>query len=156
MASPPQDAETKTLDVTFTADGRFNAVVFWFELDLGSGIRLSTGPKAVSAGAVVLPATASSSGSFQVLQACFAAATAASRALLPVGASCGHSGLRTLQPAVQYLAGELAVEAGMVLPLRAAHNTVAMRFDIEVPEETLTIQLFSDRGSPSGAGIGCS
>jgi hypothetical protein len=37
-----------------------------------------------------------------------------------------------LQPAVQYLAGELAVEAGMVLPLRAAHNTVAMRFDIEV------------------------
>lgn len=33
---------------------------------------------------------------------------------------------------MQYLAGELAVEAGMVLPLRAAHNTVAMRFDIEV------------------------
>jgi hypothetical protein len=33
---------------------------------------------------------------------------------------------------VQYLAGELAVEAGMVLPLRAAHNTMAMRFDIEV------------------------
>jgi type III protein arginine methyltransferase len=42
------------------------------------------------------------------------------------------SGLKTLQPAVQYLAGELAVEAGMVMPLRAAHNTVAMRFDIEV------------------------
>lgn len=33
---------------------------------------------------------------------------------------------------MQYLAGELAVEAGMLLPLRAAHNTVAMRFDIEV------------------------
>ena len=33
---------------------------------------------------------------------------------------------------MQYLAGELAVEAGMVLPLRAAHNTVAMRFDVEV------------------------
>jgi hypothetical protein len=51
MASPPQDAETKTLDVTFTADGRLNAIVFWFELDLGSGIRLSTGPEAVLAGA---------------------------------------------------------------------------------------------------------
>ena len=44
----------------------------------------------------------------------------------------GRSGLKTLRPAVQYLAGELAVEAGMVLPLQAAHNTVAMRFDIEV------------------------
>jgi hypothetical protein len=57
MASPPQDAETKTLDVTFTADGRLNAIVFWFELDLGSGIRLSTGPEAVSAGAQVMPDT---------------------------------------------------------------------------------------------------
>lgn len=57
MASPPQDAETKTLDVTFTADGRLNAIVFWFELDLGSGIRLSTGPEAMSAGANLMPDT---------------------------------------------------------------------------------------------------
>lgn len=51
MASPPEDAESKTLDVTFTAGGRLNAVVFWFELDLGHGFRLSTGPQAVAAGA---------------------------------------------------------------------------------------------------------
>ena len=57
MASPPQDAETKTLDVTFSADGRLNAIVFWFELDLGGGVRLSTGPEAVSAGAAMKPHT---------------------------------------------------------------------------------------------------
>lgn len=50
MAAPPQDAESKTLDLTFTAGGRLNAIVFWFELDLGGGIRLNTGPEAVSAG----------------------------------------------------------------------------------------------------------
>ena len=37
-------------------------------------------------------------------------------------------------PAVQYLAGELSVEQGMVLPLLARHNTVRMRFDIEEAE----------------------
>lgn len=37
-------------------------------------------------------------------------------------------------PAVQYLAGELVVEQGMVLPLLASHNTVRMRFDIEEAE----------------------
>ena len=55
MASPPQDAETKTLDVTFSAGGRLNAIVFWFKLDLGSGVRLSTGPQAVSAGGHMMP-----------------------------------------------------------------------------------------------------
>lgn len=37
-------------------------------------------------------------------------------------------------PAVQYLAGELSVEQGTVLPLMASHNTVRMRFDIEEAE----------------------
>ena len=34
------------------------------------------------------------------------------------------AGLRSLQPAVQYLAGELPVDQGAVLPLMASHNTV--------------------------------
>lgn len=34
-------------------------------------------------------------------------------------------------PAIQYLAGELPVRCGQVLPLQAAHNTVRMSFDIE-------------------------
>lgn len=37
-------------------------------------------------------------------------------------------------PAVQYIAGELRVEAGAVLPLLASHNTVRMRFDVEQAE----------------------
>ena len=39
-----------------------------------------------------------------------------------------------MQPALQYLAGELRVERGDVLPLLATHNTVRMRFDIEEAE----------------------
>lgn len=45
---------------------------------------------------------------------------------------------------MQYLAGELAVEAGMVLPLRAAHNTVAMRFDIEVRRPQTFVTMTSE------------
>lgn len=35
-----------------------------------------------------------------------------------------HTGLRCLRPAVQYIAGELPVDEGLVLPLVASHNTV--------------------------------
>lgn len=45
-----------------------------------------------------------------------------------------YAGLKTLQPAVQYLAGDLAVEAGQVLPLQCAHNTVRMKWDVEAAE----------------------
>jgi len=33
-------------------------------------------------------------------------------------------------PAVQYLAGELSVDSGLVIPLQTSHNTVGMRFDV--------------------------
>ena len=39
-----------------------------------------------------------------------------------------------MQPAVQYLAGEMRVSAGDVLPLLATHNTVRLRFDVEAAE----------------------
>ncbi len=39
-----------------------------------------------------------------------------------------------MQPALQYMAGELRVERGEVLPLLATHNTVRMRFDVEEAE----------------------
>lgn len=42
--------------------------------------------------------------------------------------------MKTLCPAVQYLAGEISVEAGNVLPLLATHNTVRMRFYVEETE----------------------
>lgn len=50
LLSPPADCESKALDVTFTAGGRFNAVVFWYRLQLADGITLTTGPQAVAAG----------------------------------------------------------------------------------------------------------
>ena len=41
---PPVCGERRQLDLAFTADGHFNAVRFWFTLDLGSGVTLSTAP----------------------------------------------------------------------------------------------------------------
>jgi hypothetical protein len=41
------------------------------------------------------------------------------------------AGLQTLRPAVQFLAGEMRVDEGTVLPILATHNTVRMRFDME-------------------------
>lgn len=46
-------------------------------------------------------------------------------------AATAAPGLRYLRPAVQYLAGELRVEPGAIIPIIASHNTVRMRFDIE-------------------------
>ncbi len=40
----------RSVDLTFTADGHFNAIVFWFHLELYAGITLSTAPEAVAAG----------------------------------------------------------------------------------------------------------
>ena len=39
-----------------------------------------------------------------------------------------------MQAALQYMAGEMKVERGNVLPLLATHNTVRMRFDVEEAE----------------------
>lgn len=51
MLSPPESSAQKTIDLTFTAGGHFNSLVFWFELQLIDGITLSTSPQAVAAGA---------------------------------------------------------------------------------------------------------
>jgi hypothetical protein len=57
----------------------------------------------------------------------------------------------SMQPALQYMAGELRVDRGDVLPLLATHNTVRMRFDLEeaeylnlaTPDATFPVQQFS-------------
>lgn len=49
-------------------------------------------------------------------------------------AQYGGSGCATLRPALQYLAGEIVVDDGMVLPLVCEHNTVRLRFDVEAAE----------------------
>lgn len=89
MVAPPDESDSKLVDLCFTSGGRFNAVLFWFDLHLGGGIQLSTGP---------------------------------------------GSPVTTLRPALQYLPGELLVEEGAVLPLRCAHNTVQLRFEMDREE----------------------
>ena len=49
-------------------------------------------------------------------------------------AATAAPGQRYLQPALQYLAGELRVEANTIMPVIASHNTVGMRFDIETAD----------------------
>lgn len=49
MRCPPEESARKTLDTEFTADGVFNAVVFWFTLHLFDGVTISSGPCASSA-----------------------------------------------------------------------------------------------------------
>jgi type III protein arginine methyltransferase len=50
LRAPPQDSARKTLDVEFTRDGTWNAVMFWFKLELAEGIELCTGPSQVPVG----------------------------------------------------------------------------------------------------------
>ncbi|KAL4451864.1 hypothetical protein ABPG75_007526 [Micractinium tetrahymenae] len=50
---------------------------------------------------------------------------------LSTGPEAVAEGLRSLQPALQYIAGELPVDVGQVLPMVASHNTVRMQFDVE-------------------------
>jgi hypothetical protein len=46
-------------------------------------------------------------------------------------ASKSRQHLASLQPALQYLAGPLPVQSGMVIPLLTSHNTIRLSFDIE-------------------------
>ena len=50
LRTPPEDSERNSLDLHFHTDGRMNAVVFWFRLQLVDGLQFSTGPEAVAAG----------------------------------------------------------------------------------------------------------
>ncbi|BDA48465.1 Protein arginine N-methyltransferase 7 [Coccomyxa sp. Obi] len=53
---------------------------------------------------------------------------------ITISSAPGGSLAPGMQPALQYLAGELRVDAGEVLPVLATHNTVRLRFDIEEAE----------------------
>ena len=55
MLSPPESSSQKTIDLNFTAGGHFNALIFWFELQLIDGITLSTSPQSVAAGVLQNP-----------------------------------------------------------------------------------------------------
>ena len=48
MRCPPEESGRKHLDMHFTADGIFNAVLFWHTLELAPGVTISSAPALVS------------------------------------------------------------------------------------------------------------
>jgi type III protein arginine methyltransferase len=100
--SPPESSDVKNIDVEFTTEGRFNAVMYWYDLHLWGDVHLSSGPE-----------DSSENNSTEEEE---------------------FPGQRYLQPALQYIAGELRVDPGHIMPVIASHNTVGMRFDIETAE----------------------
>ena len=44
MRCPPEESGRKSLDLSFTADGIFNAVLFWYTLQLTPDITISSAP----------------------------------------------------------------------------------------------------------------
>lgn len=104
--SPPESSDVKNVDVEFTKEGRFNAVMYWYDLHLWGDVHINSGPEVAKS-----------------------TTTAAASAKSDVA---GRK--RYLQPALQYIAGELRVGPGHIMPVIASHNTVGMRFDIETAE----------------------
>lgn len=83
FGNPPSKNETKTLDFKMVADGRLNAIMFWYEIHLFGDVYLNSRDST------------------------------------------------SIQPGIQYLAGELRVTNEMIMPILATHNTVRMQFDIK-------------------------
>ncbi len=44
LRCPPEESGRKSLDLAFTADGIFNAVLFWYRLQLTPDISISSAP----------------------------------------------------------------------------------------------------------------
>ena len=106
--NPPCASETKTVDFAFASDGKWNAVVFWYELRLCEGVVLSTAPEDVRRAAETKGASRDNGETFYFPS--------------------------SLQAAAQYLLGEICVREGDVVPLTCAHNTVQMQFSVEEAE----------------------
>lgn len=101
LRDPAETSDSKVVELPFTATGSWNAVAFWFELQLADGVTLSSRGR-----------------------------------LAPAGSAAAAACCDTLQPAVQYLPGELCVEAGRAAPLRCSHNTVRLLFAVDEAEYT--------------------
>ena len=111
--NPPDVSETKQIDFEFHKDGKWNAVVFWYELKLCEGVVLSTAPEQVRGvlGESRYRASATSYNS-------------------STSSTDVHYHPSSLNAAAQYLLGEISVTANDVMPLQCAHNTVAVQFSV--------------------------
>ena len=113
--NPPEESDVKTVDMAFERDGKFNAVVFWYDLRLVDDVWLSTAPAGFRRGGK----------------------TSRENDPTPNGREDGptrETRPTSLHPAVQYLPGEMGVRRDDVIPLTCAHNTVRAQFSVEDAE----------------------
>ena len=103
--NPPEESQTKTVDLAFERDGKFNAVVFWFTLNLIDDIKITTAPVGYAPGE-------------------YPGADPRDYDKRPT----------SLHPAVQFLEGEMEVREGGLQPMTCVHNTVCMQFRVEEAE----------------------
>jgi protein arginine N-methyltransferase 7 len=103
--NPPEESQTKTVDLAFERDGKFNAVVFWFTLNLIDDIKITTAPLGFAPGE-------------------YPGLDPADYDRRPT----------SLHPAVQFLEGEMEVKEGGLQPMTCVHNTVCMQFRVEEAE----------------------
>ena len=114
--TPPEEGETREADLRFERDGRFNAVLFWYDLNLIEGVELSTAPRGYGPGEDPDDPESAFEDS--------AISSSSTKAARPT----------SLRVAMQYLPGEIEVKAGDALPLVCAHNTVQMQFSVPEAE----------------------
>ena len=113
--NPPEESDVKTVDMAFERDGKFNAVVFWYDLRLVDDVWLSTAPAGFRRGGK----------------------TSRENDPTPNGREDGptrETRPTSLHPAVQYMPGEMGVRRDDVIPLTCAHNTVRAQFSVEDAE----------------------
>ena len=110
--NPPEESDVKTVDMAFERDGKFNAVVFWYDLRLVDDVWLSTAPAGFGRGGKTRDPTPDDRG------------VGPDRDPRPT----------SLHPAVQYMPGEMEVRRDDVVPLTCAHNTVRAQFSVEDAE----------------------
>ncbi len=146
--------EARTLDLEMQVRGRFNAVVWWYDVRLYGDVRMVThAPLAprqpdrqqdAECGGRDPAAQdehdgydeGTGAGGDDVGCGVEAAAPApGALALVVVAASSRPASRcavrpRSLQAAVHWLPGPIRVQAGDVLPVSVCHNTVAMRFEV--------------------------
>ena len=100
-----QASDQKFVDFEFTKDGTFNAVLFWFELNLIEDVKIST--RGSFSNGIDDGDDENSDDDDDTIV------------------------VSSLTPSLFYLDGEIKSYAKHVVPIKCSHNTVAMQFSVE-------------------------
>ena len=105
LGNPPEASDQKFVDFEFTKDGTFNAVLFWFELNLIEDVKIST--RGSFSNGIDDGDDENSDDDDDTIV------------------------VSSLTPSLFYLDGEIKSYAKHVVPIKCSHNTVAMQFSVE-------------------------